>query len=220
MKKIIKADDIKSLFKDNMTIMIGGFMACGTPEIIIDKILESDVKELTVICNDAGFENKGVGRLIAAGVVKKLIASHIGLNPLAGKKMDSGEMEIELIPQGTLAEKIRSGGYGIGGFLTKTGVGTLVENGKNIIDLNGEKYLLEEQLKADISIIYGSVVDKIGNTIYNGTTRNFNPLMAMAGEKVICQAKKIVDIGKIAIDNIHTPHIFVDYIIEEEKYGY
>lgn len=216
MKKIINIKETKDFLKDDMCIMVGGFMTCGTPELIVNEILESGVKNLTIICNDAGLEDKGVGRLIKANRVKKLIASHIGLNPLAGQKMSNGEMEVELIPQGTLAEKIRCGGVGLGGFLTPTGIGTSVEEGKEIVEKNGRKYILEEPLKADLSIIYGNEVDQKGNVIYSKTAQNFNPLMAMAGEKVICQARKIINSKDMNSSSIHTPHIFVDHIVEEE----
>lgn len=216
MEKIINIEEIKNYLKDDMTIMVGGFMTCGTPELIVDEILKSNIKNLTIISNDAGFENKGVGKLIKAKQVKKLIASHIGLNPLAGEKMSKEEMEVELIPQGTLAEKIRCGGVGLGGFLTPTGIGTIIENNKEIIEKNGKKYILEEPLKADLSIIYGNEVDNKGNIIYSKTAQNFNPLMAMAGEKVICQARKVINSKDMNSSNIHTPHIFVDHIVKED----
>ncbi len=215
MKEIIKLTALKDHVFDGMRIMVGGFMAVGTPEQIIDELVKIKVKDLTIICNDAGFADLGVGKLIAAGQVKKLIASHIGLNPEAGRLMSEGLMECVLVPQGTLAEQIRAGGAGLGGFLTPTGIGTVVEEGKQVININDKDYLLELPLRADLALLYGTTVDKYGNTNYTKTTRNFNPIMATATDKVIVLAREMVD--KIDPDNVMTPHIFVDYVIKEEK---
>lgn len=215
-KLITKADFVAKVF-DGASIMVGGFMNIGTPTGIIDALLETDVKDLTIICNDAGLPDIGVGKLIAAGKVKKLIASHIGLNPIAGEKMTKGEMEVELIPQGTLAERIRSGGAGLGGFLTPTGIGTVVEEGKQTLEVDGRKYILEKPLKADFAFLLGHVVDKKGNVCYRLTTQNFNPLMATACETVVVEAKSLVEIGEINPDHIHTQFIFIDYIVEGVK---
>jgi len=212
--KVITKSDFVAKIKSGDRIMIGGFMNVGTPEGIIDALLETDVKDLTIICNDAGLPGVGVGKLIDAGKVKKLIASHIGLNPIAGQKMAVEEMEVELRPQGTLAEQIRAGGAGLGGFLTQTGIGTLVQDGKQLIQVDGVDYLLEKALKADFAFILGHKVDKKGNTVYNKTIRNFNPLMATACETVVVEARTIVEIGELDSDHIVTPHIFVDYIIK------
>jgi len=214
MKNIIKITDLKNHLFDGMSIMVGGFMAVGTPELLIDEIVKLNVKDLTIICNDAGFIDLGVGKLIANGQVKKLIASHIGLNPEAGRLMHDKLMECDLIPQGTLAEQIRAGGAGLGGFLTPTGLGTVVEEGKQIVKANNKNYILELPIRADLALLYGSTVDKYGNTNYTKTTRNFNPVMATATDKVIVLAKKMVD--RIDPDNVMTPHIFIDYIIKEE----
>ncbi len=216
-KKIISRADFVAKIPNGASILVGGFMNIGTAEAIIDEMLKTDVKDLTIICNDAGLPGVGVGKLIDAGKVKKLIASHIGLNPIAGQKMTSGEMEVELIPQGTLAERIRIGGAGLGGFLTPTGIGTIVQEGKQIIEVDGRNYILEKPLKADFAFLLGHVVDKKGNVVYSKTTRNFNPLMATAAECVVVQARKVVEIGDINPDHIITPHIFVDYIVEDEK---
>jgi len=215
--KFISMEDFVSKIQDGASVMIGGFMNIGTAEGIIDAIIKTDIKDLTIICNDAGLPGVGVGKLISAGKVKKLIASHIGLNPIAGEKMTSGEMEVELIPQGTLAERIRAGGSGLGGFLTPTGIGTVVQDGKQIIQIEGKNYLLEKPLKADFAFLLGHMVDKKGNIVYRKTTRNFNPLMATACETVVVQARNIVEIGQLDPDHIITPHIFVDYIVEDEK---
>lgn len=212
--KMTSYSDFVSKIHDGASIMVGGFMNIGTPEGIIDAILASDVKDLTIICNDAGLPGVGVGKLIDANKVKKLIASHIGLNPIAGQKMAAEEMIVELIPQGTLAERIRAGGTGLGGFLTPTGLGTIVQEGKKVLEVDGKKYLLEKPLKADFAILLGHKVDKKGNTIYRLTTRNFNPLMAMAAETVAVEAREIVEIGSLDPDAIVTQHIFIDHILQ------
>lgn len=215
--KVISRTDFVAKIHDGASIMVGGFMNVGTVVGIIEALLKTDVKDLTIICNDAGLPGVGVGKLIDAGKVKKLIASHIGLNPVAGAKMTNGEMDIELIPQGTLAERIRAGGAGLGGFLTPTGLGTIVQEGKQVINVDGKDYLLEKPLKADFAFILGHVADKKGNVVYNKTTRNFNPLMATACETVVVEARSIVEPGQLDPDCIITQHIFVDYIVEGEK---
>ncbi|PKK98737.1 MAG: branched-chain amino acid dehydrogenase [Tenericutes bacterium HGW-Tenericutes-2] len=216
-QKLISKKEFVSKIYDGASLMVGGFMNVGTPGSLIDAILETDVKNLTIICNDAGLPGIGVGKLIEAGKVKKLIASHIGLNPMAGEKMTSGEMEVELIPQGTLAERIRAGGAGLGGFLTPTGLGTIVQEGKRVINVDGRDYLLEKGLKADFALLLGHKVDKKGNVVYNKTTRNFNPLMATACNTVIVEAKEVVEIGAIDPDHVITQHIFIDFIVEGDK---
>ena len=217
MKKIISKETFRSLLKDDMSIMVGGFMAVGTNEQLIDEIVLSEIKNITIICNDAGFETKGVGKLIKNGQVKKLVASHIGLNPEAGRLMSEGTLECILVPQGTLAEQIRAGGAGLGGVLTTTGLNTIVAEGKDTVTVNGIEYLLEEPIKADLAIINGHIVDQIGNIVYNKTARNFNPLMATACETVVVGTNNIVEKGSIDGDHIITPHIFVDYIVKEEQ---
>lgn len=213
VKKLISASDFVSKLHDGASIMVGGFMNIGTPVELIDEILKTEFKNLTIICNDAGLPGVGVGKLIEAGRVKKLIATHIGLNPLAGQLMGEYKLEVELIPQGTLAERIRAAGVGLGGILTPTGIGTLVQEGKKIIKVGGRDFLLEEPLKADFAIVLGHVVDEKGNTMYSKTTRNFNPLMAMAANTVVVEARSVVDVGELDPDTIATPHIFVDYIV-------
>lgn len=217
MNKLIKIEQLKDYVFDGMSIMVGGFMAVGTPEILIDELVKIDVKNLTIICNDAGFVDKGVGKLIANGQVKKLVASHIGLNPMAGKLMSDKKMEVILVPQGTLAEVIRAGGAGLGGILTPTGIGTIVEDGKKIISIAGKRYILEPSMKADLALLYGSTVDKHGNTHYTKTTQNFNPIMATATKHVIVLARKLVD--EMDPDHVLTPHIFIDNIVEEAQNG-
>lgn len=217
MNKQIPMSDLKNHVFDGMSIMVGGFMAVGTPEQLMDELVKINVKDLTIICNDAGFENKGVGKLIANGQVSHLIASHIGLNPMAGRMMSDGSMKVTLVPQGTLAEQIRAGGAGLGGVVTPTGLGTVVEEGKQVISLDGKDYLIEKAIKADLSLIDGYKVDLYGNVIYSKTARNFNPIMATASKTVIVLARKVVK--HLDPEVILTPHIFIDYIIEEVHYG-
>ncbi len=213
MNKFKSLDEVLDLIKDGQTIMVGGFLAVGTPEKLIDGIVKKGVKDLTIICNDTGYPDRGVGKLVLNGQVKKVIASHIGTNPETGRRMNTGEMEVELCPQGSLAERIRSGGAGLGGVLTPTGLGTVVAEGKPVIEVDGKPYLLEKPLKADIALVGGSVVDKKGNVWYNKATRNFNPLIATAADVVIVEAEKVVEVGEIEPENVMTPHIFVKYIV-------
>ncbi len=214
MKKIITKEHFMELLKDGMTIMVGGFLANGSPERLIDIIVESEIKDLTIICNDGGFEDRGVGKLIVSRQVRKLIASHIGTNPTVGTLMQEGEMEVELVPQGSLAEKIRAGGAGLGGILTPTGIETIVEEGKTILEVQGVKYLLEEPLYADMALIGGAIVDKYGNLRYHQTMRNFNPLMAMASEIVVVEPFRREAV--IDPEYVVTPHPLVDYVLEDE----
>lgn len=216
MNKIIDLEGAMKLIRDETKLMIGGFMGVGTPKILIDGLVKKNVRNLMVIANDAGTLGNGIGRLLENKQIKKLMASHIGLNPEAGKLMNSGEMEVELIPQGTLAERIRAGGAGIGGFLTPTGIGTMVEQNKSIIKVEEKEYILELPLRADVALIRGSIVDKNGNVYYNGTTKNFNIVMATAADIVIVAAEKIVEPGEIDPNQIMTPGLFVDYIVGGE----
>ena len=213
MNKFISPSDGASFVKDGMTLMIGGFLGHGTPERIIDEIVASGVKSLTLIVNDTAFPEKGCGKLVTNNQVKKLIVSHIGTNPNSGQKMNNGELEIEFSPQGTLAERIRSGGAGLGGILTPVGIGTIIEEGKQKIQVDGNDYLLEKPLRADIALIYATTADDMGNLIYMGTMRNFNPLMAMAADTVIAEVEELKPAGELSPETIHTPHIFVDYIV-------
>lgn len=214
MKKFISIEEAVAMVKDGMTVMIGGFLANGSPNAIVDKLAKSGVKDLTLIVNDTAYPNRGCGQLIANKQVKKVIVSHIGTNPCTSEQMNSGELEIEFCPQGTLAERIRSGGAGLGGVLTPTGIGTLVAEGKEIIRVDGKDYLLEKPLHADMALIGASVGDKSGNLVYKGTTQNFNPLMATAADVVIAEVQRVVEMGEIAPEAVHTPGIFVDYMVE------
>lgn len=213
MQKIISSENVKEKFQDNQTIMIGGFLECGSPERLIDLVLEKGVRDLTLIANDTGFTDKKLGSLIVNKRVKKVIASHIGTNRETGRQMNEGEIEVELVPQGTLVERIRSKGAGLGGFLTPTGVGTVAEEGKDKIKIKGKEYLLELPLGADIALIKAWKADEAGNLIYRYTARNFNPIMAMAADLVIVEAEEIVPTGSLNANEIMTPGIFVDYIV-------
>ena len=219
--KIKTADEAVAGIKDGATIMVGGFMACGSPEILIDAVVRKGVKNLTIICNDAGVPGRGVGKLLSNGQIKKLIASHVGLNPEVAQRMNTDvaadKLDCLLVPQGTLAEQVRAGGAGLGGFLTPTGVGTIVAEGKQVINMDGRDYLLEKPLRADFALIRGSVTDKFGNTTYNGTTRTFNPMMAAAADHVIVGACEVVEVGAIDPNHVVTSGIFVDSIVGGEK---
>ncbi|MDD2999027.1 MAG: acetate CoA-transferase subunit alpha [Candidatus Riflebacteria bacterium] len=215
--KVITKKDFENLIKDEMVIMVGGFLGCGTPETLVEIILEKGVKNLTLITNDTSFTNKGVGRLIASQQVARVITSHIGTNPETARQMVEGTLKVELVPQGTLAERIRSAGAGLGGFLTPTGVGTIVEEGKQKLTIDGHEYLLETPLKADLAIILGGTVDPSGNVVYNATARNFNPLMAMAAETVVVEAEKMVKIGEIMPELVMTPGPLVTHIFRSDR---
>lgn len=216
LKKVISAKDAAKLIKSNSTIMVGGFLSCGAPDKILEAMAEEDIKDLTLICNDTSIPNKDKGLLIQKeGMVKKVITTHIGTNPITGKKMQSGEIEIEFYPMGTLVEKIHAKGSGLGGVLTPTGVGTILEENKQTIEIKGKKYIFEEPLGADFAIIYGTTVDKYGNVKYEGATRNFNTSMATAAETVIVQAEKFVD--EINPNEVVIPGIFIDYIVKSEE---
>ncbi|HGN1704542.1 TPA: acetate CoA-transferase subunit alpha [Providencia rettgeri] len=207
--KIIEKDKIISQLRDGMSIMYGGFMGQGTPSGLVNMILESGVKDLTLIGNDTGVPGLGVAPLIEAKRVKRLMSSHIGLLPETGKQMISGELDVELVPQGTLAERIRCGGAGLGGFLTPTGVGTVVEEGKQRFTINGKDYLLELPLRSDLAIIHAHTGDKAGNLYYRLASRNFNPLIALAADTVFAEVEQLVDVGGLAPDSIMTPGLLV-----------
>jgi len=213
MNKLISIDDAVNMIHDGMTIMVGGFLGCKNPFKIVDAIVEKGVKDITLIANDTAFPDIGIGKLIVNKQVKKLIASHVGTNKETGNQMNAGELDVELVPQGTLAERIRAAGAGLGGVLTPTGLGTIVAEGKTVIEVDGKEYLLEKPIKADIALIVGAKVDKKGNVRYSKSTRNFNPLMATAADLVIVEADEIVEVGEIDPDDVMTPGLFVDYIV-------
>jgi len=202
-----------ALIPDGASLMIGGFMGVGTPERLMDELLRQGKRDLTVIANDSALPGVGIGKLVSGKAVRKVIASHIGLNPETQKKMIAGEIEVELIPQGTLIERIRAGGYGLGGILTPTGVGTVVEEGKRKIEVDGRDYLLELPLRADFALVQAFLADYLGNLTYVLTARNFNPVIAMAATTVIVDAEHIVPIGMISPDHVMTPAPIVDYLV-------
>jgi len=202
-----------ALIPDGASLMIGGFMAVGTPERAVDEIVSQKKRDLTLIANDTATPDRGVGKLIAAKLVRKVIASHIGLNPETQRQMMAGELEVELVPQGTLIERIRAGGFGLGGVLTPTGIGTPVEDGKQKIDVSGKSYLVETALRADFALVQAFLADYLGNLGYALTARNFNPVMAMAADTVIASADNIVPVGVMSPDHVGTPAPVVDYLI-------
>lgn len=219
MQKISTVNEAIANLKDGMTIMIGGFLGVGTPELLIDAIVEKGIKDLTIICNDTGFPEIGIGKLVVNKQVKKVITSHIGTNPETGRQMNEGEIEVILSPQGTIAEQVRAAGSGLGGVITPTGVGTVVEDGKETIELNGRKYLVELPLHADVALIRAKKSDEKGNLVYEFSAKNFNPLMAMAAKHVIVQADEVVKTGSFDPNHIHTPHIFVKQIVKGGQNG-
>ncbi len=215
MSKYISLEEALSKIKDGMTIMVGGFLANGSPNTIIDALARSGVKDLTLICNDSAYPDKGIGQLLTNRQVKKLIVSYIGATPLASEQMNAGELVVEFNPQGTLAERIRCGGCGLGGFLTPTGLGTVVAEGKPVMEVDGKQYLLEKPLHADVALIGATTGDELGNLRYQGTSRNFNTVMAMAADTVIAEIDRMVPVGEIAPEDVHTPAIMIDYILKK-----
>lgn len=216
MKKVVGIDEAAGRVQDGMTVMIGGFLGVGTPEWLIDALLVKGVKELTVIANDTAQPERGIGKLVVGRRVKKAIVSHIGTNPETGRQMNAGELEVRLVPQGTLVEQIRAGGAGLGGVLTHTGVGTLVEEGKAKIEIGGRIYLLELPLRADVALLKAYKGDTNGNLVYRRSARNFNPVMATAADWVIAEVEKLVEPGEIDPDEVMTPGIFVDMVVERQ----
>ncbi|MFT9493781.1 acetate CoA-transferase subunit alpha [Anaerosolibacter sp.] len=217
MKKTISIEEAVTHIQDGMTVMVGGFLGCGSPHKLIDALVEKGVKDLTLICNDTAFPDAGVGKMVVNKQFKKIITSHIGTNPETGRQMNENETEVNLVPQGSLAEKIRAGGAGLGGILTPTGVGTEVEEGKEKMVIEGKTYLLELPLKADVALIFGHKVDTKGNVLYQGAERNFNPLMATAADIVIVEAEQVVAVGELDPNEVMTPGIFVNYIVGGDK---
>jgi len=213
MKKQITVEQAVEKIKDGMTIMVAGFLSNGSANAILAQLSKKNIKNLTIICNDTSFPDKGVGVFFEPKMVKKVITSYVGANPVSQEQMNSGELEVEFVPQGTLAERVRCGGCGIGGFLSLTGKGTLAAEGKQIINVDGTDYLLEKPLRADIALLGASVCDESGNLWYEGTSRNFNPIMAMAADLVIAEVDKIVPTSEILPENVHTPATLVDFIV-------
>jgi len=209
----LQVDKSVAMIPDGASMMVGGFMAVGTPERVIDEIVRQNKRNLTVIANDTAMPGKGIGKLIDAKLIRKAVVSHIGLNPETQRQMIAGKLEVELVPQGTLIERIRAGGYGLGGILTQTGIGTPVETGKQRICVSGKDYLLEVALRADFALVQAFLADYLGNLSYALTARNFNPVIAMAADTVIASAEHIVPVGVLAPDHVITPAPVVDYLV-------
>lgn len=214
MKKFVTVKEAAAMIKDGMTVMVGGFLGVGSPIRLLDQLVENGVKDLNVIANDTAYPEVGLGKLITNHQVKSLTATHIGTNNNTIDQMNSGELKVTLQPQGTLAEQIRAAGAGLGGILTQTGLGTVVENGKQKVTVDGKEYLLEKPVHADVAIIGANICDEEGNLVYKGTSQNFCPLMATAADIVIVEPQEVVPTGSINPENVKTPGIFVDYIIK------
>jgi acetate CoA/acetoacetate CoA-transferase alpha subunit len=209
----VSLENSVAMIPDGASLMIGGFMAVGTPERVVDEIVRQNKRDLTVIANDTATPDRGIGKLVAAKLLRKAIVSHIGLNPETQRQMMAGELEVQLVPQGTLIERIRAGGFGLGGILTATGVGTLVQDGKQVVEVAGKTFLVETALRADFALVQAFVADYLGNLGYALTARNFNPVIAMAAGTVIVSAQNIVPVGVISPDQVMTPAPVVDYLV-------
>ena len=215
--KVLSLADAVALIPDGASLMIGGFMAVGSPEKVIDELVRQGKRGLTVIANDTAMPGVGIGKLVRARLVKRAVVSHIGLNPETQAQMIAGEMEVELVPQGTLIERIRCGGAGLGGVLTPTGVGTVVEEGKTKMNFDGHDYLVERPIRADIAIVKARQADESGNLVYERAARNFNPLVAMAADFVVAEADEIVAAGAIDPEQIGTPGVLVHALFDSAE---
>ncbi|WP_064203290.1 CoA transferase subunit A [Brevibacillus brevis] len=215
-EKVVSLSEALTLFRDGMTLLAGGFGGVGNPPTLIQGILDKGVRDLTLISNDTAFPHIGIGKLVTEKRVKKVIASHIGSNPNAGAQMTAGELEVEFCPQGILAERVRAGGVGLGGILSDVGIGTIAEKGKQKVVLNGKEYLLETPLTAEVAIVHAKKADRFGNLVFDTSARNFNPLVAMAGDITIVEADEIVEVGMIDPEEIVTPGVFVNFIVQSE----
>lgn len=214
MGKVIEMSEIGKFLKDGMTISIGGFLGCGNAHNIIDEILKTDVKNLTLVSSDTVKDGQGIGKLIADNRISKLMATHIGTNKDTQRQVNDGLIELELIPQGTLAERLRSAAAGLGGVLTRTGIGTLVQEGKEVIHIDGQDYILEKPIHLDLAIVKAQKADKSGNLVYNGATRNFNVPMAGAAKVTIAEVEEIVENGELNPNFIHTPFVYINHIVK------
>ena len=216
-------ENIRSRFKDSMTVMVGGFGVPGTPFTLIDALLATGASDLTLIKNEANEDHMGLSKLIEAGRCKKIITSHLGLNATVIGFMNRGEIEVDFYPQGILAEKIRAGGAGLFGFLTDIGIDTILSDKKQMVTINGREVIAEPALRADVALIHAAVADRSGNLVYEKSARNFNPLMATAADTVIAEVERVVETGSLDPDQIHTPGAFVDYLVEikelTQEYG-
>ena len=214
MKTAIRADAAAAAIPDGATLLVGGFMAVGTPHRMIDALVRRGARGLTIVANDTAMPGKGIGKLISAGAVRRVVASHIGLTPETQAKMIAGEIDVELVPQGTLVERIRAGGVGLGGVLTATGLGTPVEDGKQVVEVEGRRFLLETPIRGDFALIAARQADYLGNLQYSLTAHNFNPTMALAADTVIAEPELIVPVGVIPPDAVRTPGVLVDHLLE------
>ncbi|MED1723855.1 CoA transferase subunit A [Brevibacillus parabrevis] len=214
--KVVTMQEALSHFRDGMTLLAGGFGGVGNPPTLIQGILDLGVRDLTLISNDTAFPHIGIGKLVTEKRVKKVVASHIGSNPNAGAQMTAGELEVEFCPQGILAERVRAGGVGLGGILSDVGIGTIAEKGKQKVVLDGKEFLLETPLTAEVAIVHAKKADRFGNLVYDTSARNFNPLVAMAGDITIVEADEIVEVGELNPEEIVTPGVFVNYIVQSE----
>ena len=213
MKNAIQPLEAAEMIPDGAVLLVGGFMGVGSPHRLIDALLERGVKDLTLVNNDTAKPDQGVGKLVVAGAVRKIITSHIGLNPVTQEKMFANEIEVELVPQGTLVERIRAGGVGLGGVLTATGVGTLAAEGKPTVEIDGETYLIEKPIRGDFALLAAHQADYVGNLEYSLTAHNFNPIMALAADVVIAEPDMIVPVGVISPDAVKTPGVLVDHLL-------
>lgn len=216
MAQLVNTAEAVSKIQNGMTVMVGGFLGCGIPEQLLEAVCHKEAKELTVIANDTGILGDAMSQLIVKRCARKVIASHIGTNKETGRQMTAGELEVQLVPQGTLIEQIRAAGSGLGGILTPTGIGTVVEEGKQKLVINGTEYLLELPIHADIALLNAYKADKAGNLVYRRSARNFNPIIAMAADIIIAQVDHIVEEGEIDPDEVMTPGIFVDYLVQRQ----
>ncbi|HBP63372.1 MAG TPA: branched-chain amino acid dehydrogenase [Desulfosporosinus sp.] len=215
MTQIVSLEEAIAKIQNGMTIMVGGFIGCGAPDQLLEAVCEKEVKALTVIANDTGILGDAMSQLIVKHCASKLIATHIGTNKETGRQMTTGELDVKLVPQGTLAEQIRAAGAGLGGILTPTGIGTIIEEGKQKLVVDGHEYLLELPVRANVALLRAHKADKAGNLVYRRAARNFNPLMAMAADIVIAEVDHIVEVGEIDPDEVMTPGIFVDYLVQK-----
>lgn len=216
-KKMVSLQEFSEKIPSGATLLIGGFLGDGTPDLLIDEILKTDKGDFTVIANDTAFPNQGIGKLITQKRVKKAIVSHIGTNPDTQKQMIEGSLVVELVPQGTLAERIRAGGFGLGGILTPTGLGTIVENGKSKIQIGGREYLIESAIKADFALLKAKTADWYGNLTFAYTARNFNTFMAFAGDCTIAEIDELVPIGGLNPEDVVVPHAVVHFLVRRSR---
>ncbi len=214
MKQIIDPLQAAAMVRPGSAVMMGGFLGVGVPMETLDALCQRGTSQLTVICNDTGFPEAGVGKLVVNRQVVRVMTSHIGTNPATGKQMNEGELQVELVPQGTLAEQIRAAGAGLGGVLTATGLGTVAQEGRKVINVEGQDYILAEPVSADIALLKARKADTAGNLVYRRAARNFNPLMAMAAQLVLAEVEEIVEVGDLDPDEVMTPGIFVDYLVK------